>query len=226
MKRAYSISDIKKMRPINPIDWGDEWEQAFGQPAQNEMWFITGPSASGKSSFVMQLAKQMAHYGSVLYVSKEEGTSLSFRKRLERYRMSEVAGNIRIVVDDTIEELQGRLEKRKSAKFIIIDSIQKTGWKYSQTVRLIDKFPRKSFIIISQEDGGKPMGSTALKLKYEAGVKVRTMGYRAFCEGRFINGTDAYFEIWKDGASRYWNKLKADEDNDTRDNDDTEDTSD
>ena len=49
MKRAYSISDIRKMRPINPIDWGDEWEQAFGQPAQNEMWVITGPSASGKT---------------------------------------------------------------------------------------------------------------------------------------------------------------------------------
>ena len=226
MKKAYSISAIRHLKPIQTLAWDGAWQAAFGQPSQSEMWFITGPSASGKSSFVMQLAKKMAEFGEVLYVSKEEGVGLSFRTRLERYRMNEVAERFRVVVDDTLEDLHRRLEKKKSPKFIIVDSIQKAGWKYREFVKLSERFPKKSFVLISQENAGKPIGACALKLKYEAGVKIRTMGYRAFCEGRFISGTDAYFEIWKDGASRYWNKLKADEDNDTRDNDDTEDTSD
>ena len=80
-KRAYSPREILKMT-YKPIPWGGEWERCFGQPDMYDTWFISGPSAGGKSSFVMQLAKKLCEYGIVLYCSFEEKVSMSFKERI------------------------------------------------------------------------------------------------------------------------------------------------
>ena len=85
-KRAYSPREILKMT-YKPIPWDGEWERCFGQPDMYDTWFISGPSAGGKSSFVMQLAKKLCEYGVVLYCSFEEKVSmrhLSGRRTLHR----------------------------------------------------------------------------------------------------------------------------------------------
>ena len=55
MKRAYSPKEIAAMKWVT-LPWGEKWSAPFGFPAENASWFISGASASGKSSFVMQLA--------------------------------------------------------------------------------------------------------------------------------------------------------------------------
>ena len=185
-KRAYSPREILKMT-YKPIPWGGEWERCFGQPDMYDTWFISGPSAGGKSSFVMQFAKMLCGLGSVLYVSLEEGVGLSMQRRLAQFKMTDVQGSFRLITDGDIKALEERLAKPKSAKFIIVDSYQyayEAGWEYSLTKALIDRFRRKTFIFVSQEDKGKPIGKPAIRLKYAAGVKVRTQGFRAYCQGR------------------------------------------
>ena len=54
MKRAYSPKDIAAKKWVT-LPWGEKWNKPFGFPAENASWFISGASASGKSSFVMQL---------------------------------------------------------------------------------------------------------------------------------------------------------------------------
>ena len=71
-KRAYSVRDIEAKKWVT-LPWGEKWSSPFGYPADNARWFISGASASGKSSFVMQLAKELCNYGRVLYMSYEEG---------------------------------------------------------------------------------------------------------------------------------------------------------
>ena len=206
-KRAYSPKDVASIKH-KVLPFTGKWKEVFGEPEQGDTWFISGPSASGKSSFVMQLAKMLCGIGPVLYISLEEGVGLSMQKRLNEFKMNEVQGSFRIITDGDIEDLDKRLAKPKSAKFIIVDSYQfafEAGWEYKLTASLIERFSKKTFIFISQEDKGKPLGKPAIRLKYKAGVKVRTLGFRAFCEGRYAGKVGAYYTIWEEKAAEVYN---------------------
>lgn len=203
-KRAYSPKEVLA-KTYATLQWDGEWARAFGHPEINATWLIHGPSAAGKSSFVMQLAKKLCEYGTTLYMSYEEGISQSFQQRLARFRVKDVQGRFRIATTDTIEELTERLRRAKSPKFIIIDSFQKAEWEYPETIALIERFPRKCFIFISQEDKGQPMGKPAKRLKYYAGVKVRVAGYKAYCQGRFTPEAGVYYPVWEEGILKTTN---------------------
>lgn len=194
-----------------PIPWEGDWAEAFGQPDITDTWLIHGPSAGGKSSFTMQLAKKLCEYGGVLYVSLEEKLSMSFQQRIRRYHMDEVQKKFRVVDDADLDNLRERLHKRKSPRFIIIDSFQVgqqvAGWDYPQAAALIEEFPRKCFIFISQEQKGEPLGKGAVRLKYLAGVKVRVKGYKAMCLGRFVHEVGNAFPVWEDGIIQASNNI-------------------
>lgn len=206
ISRAYSPREIAQKK-WQRIEWDTKWKEPFGNPTLNETWFVMGASASGKSSFVMQLAKEMCKIGPVLYVSYEEGVSLSFQERLKRYKMNEEQGKFRVVTDDTLEDLTERLKKKRSAKFVIIDSFQYAGWTYEEAKALVDKFKHKSFIFVSQEYKGQPLGKAATRLKYMAGMKVRVAGYRAYCQGRFTSDPGGGFVVWAEGVMKTSNNL-------------------
>lgn len=203
--RAYSPTEIENLQiPELPLD--GEWEAAFGRPSRYERWFIDGESASGKSSFVMLLAKKLCEYGRVDYVSLEEGTGLSFKRRIERLRMSEVAGRFKVVTGVTVAELVERLRKPKSANFVVIDSVQYLDVRSFERLKkqLLDRFSRKGFILVSQVYKGRPKGKMADDLRFDCGVKVHTQGYRAYCQGRFADDAAAYYTIWEEGAYKYY----------------------
>ena len=109
-KRAYSVRDIEAKKWVT-LPWGEKWSSPFGYPADNARWFISGASASGKSSFVMQLAKELCNYGRVLYMSYEEGVNQSFQRRLGYLHMDEVQGRFRVAMGDTWDELVARLKR-------------------------------------------------------------------------------------------------------------------
>ena len=123
MKRAYSPKEIAAKKWVT-LPWDEKWSKPFGFPAENASWFISGASASGKSSFVMQLGKELCNYGTVLYMSYEEKINQSFQRRMGYLKMNEVQGKFRVVTEGSLEEVIARLKKPKSPKFIIIDSFQ------------------------------------------------------------------------------------------------------
>ena len=57
-KRAYSPKDVASINH-KVLPFTGKWKEVFGEPEQGDTWFVSGPSASGKSSFVMQLAKML-----------------------------------------------------------------------------------------------------------------------------------------------------------------------
>ena len=190
--RAYSPSEIENLNiPELPLD-------GECRPSRFERWFIDGESASGKSTFVMLLGKKLCDYGRVDYVSLEEGANLSFKKRIKRLGMKDVAGKFKVVTGLTVADLVARLERPKSANFVIIDSVQYLD------VRSFDRFPRKSFILVSQVYKGRPKGKMADDIRFDCGVKIHTKGYRAYCQGRYTDDAEAYFTIWEEGAAKYY----------------------
>ena len=206
MKRAYSPKEIAK-KTYKTLPWGGWWEESFGLPEEDATWFISGASASGKSSFVMQLAYELTHYGQVLYLSCEEGVNQSFRDRMLRFELDKRQGWFRVVTSATPEQVAERLRKRHSAKFIIVDSFQDAGWEWLETKALLEAFPKKCFIFISQEVKSQPLGKAAVRLRYRADVKVRVVGYRAYCQGRFNPDAGNSYIVWEEGVLKTSNHL-------------------
>ena len=206
MKRAYSPKEIAAKKCVT-LPWDEKWSKPFGFPAENASWFISGASASGKSSFVMQLGKELCNYGTVLYMSYEEKINQSFQRRMGYLKMNEVQGKFRVVTEGSLEEVIARLKKPKSPKFIIIDSFQVAGWDYPQAVELMETFPKKCFIWISKEKKSQPMGGGAVRLKYICDMKIRVVGYKAYCQGRAIGDPGSYYVVWEDGIIQTSNNL-------------------
>ncbi|MDO4165659.1 MAG: AAA family ATPase [Bacteroides sp.] len=206
MKRALTPKDVAAKKWVT-LPWGERWSAPFGYPADNASWFIRGASASGKSSFVMQLGKELCNYGTVLYLSYEEGVNQSFQRRMGYLKMNEVQGRFRVSVGETYEEVVERLKRPKSPKFVIVDSIQRTEWDYKQFEGLVEKFPKKCFVFVSMEYKGQPMGKPAMRVMYLADMKVRVVGYKAYCQGRSTGDAGAYFVVWEEGIIQTSNKL-------------------
>ena len=211
--RAYNPREVSQKK-YEVIKWNGQWRESFGCPAMNETWFISGASAQGKSSFVMQLAKKLCEYGKVLYVSAEEGIRQSFQRRLKMFEMNSVGRKLSIIEDPDINLLKERLSKPKSPRFIIIDSFQMANWTYQDAMELIETFNKKSFIFISQEYKSRPMGADAVRLRYAAGVKIRVSGFMALCSGREKETAGGGgFVVWDEGAIRYGNKIAVEKKN-------------
>ena len=205
-KRVYTPKDIESKK-YDCFDWDGEWLSAFGNPAMNSRWFVLGPSASGKSSFVMQLAKKLCEYGPTLYMSYEEGVGMEFQRRLKLMKMNEVQGRFVVTPDDTYKEIMDRLSKPKSPRFVVVDSFQVSEWSYEQALELMKRYPQKGFVFISQEDKGQPIGKAAIRLRYIADMKIRVAGYKAYCQGRSAGSPGNYYVVWKEGVLMTSNNL-------------------
>lgn len=201
MKRAMSAKQALSQKK-ELIAFSDQFRNAFGAPERCGTWFVWGQSGNGKSSFVMQLAKELARTERVLYVSREEGTSLSFQEQLKRHNMADVGRNFLISTDDT-DDLIDRLRKRRAPRVVIIDSLQFMDMDYNKYKEIVEEFPHVLFIFISQVRGKKPDGRTANRIQHAAMLKVFVEGYRAISNGRFF-GELGYMNIWEEGATLYW----------------------
>ena len=120
--------------------------------------------------------------------------------------MKDVAGKFKVVTGLTVADLVARLKRPKSANFVVIDSVQYLDVRSFDRLKkvLLDAFPRKSFILVSQVYKGRPKGKMADDIRFDCGVKIHTKGYRAYCQGRYTDDAEAYFTIWKEGAAKYY----------------------
>ena len=201
MKKALSMVDLmRKNREVYAFE--DALQEAFGQPEQNGVWFIWGRSGNGKTSFVLQLCKELTRYGKVAYDSLEEGDSLTMQNALMRVGMGDV-GRRFILLNESLKELDTRLKRRRSPDIVVVDSFQYAHIDLKQYEEFIDQHKNKLIIFVSQADGLKPWGRTAQSAMYSASLKIWVEGYRAISKGRY-RGNLGYYTIWAEKAEEYW----------------------
>lgn len=203
VKRALSVSEILRQE-LDVFDLSQPFQDAFGKPQTCGVWFIWGQSGNGKTSFAIQLCKELCEYGVVLYNSLEEGFGLTMKNTLKRFQMMDVNKRFRIISED-IETLKIRLRKRRSPKIVVIDSFQYTQLQYKQYIKFKEEFPRHLIIFISQADGKQPSGKSAKSVMYDADLKIYVEGYRAFSKGRYY-GQVGHIDVWTEEAEKYWGK--------------------
>jgi len=181
-----------------------EFTHSFGRLTDNFIMIIWGQSGNGKSNLIMQLLRTLMLHGNVMYVGLEEGFENTMQMTALRH-LNEESHTGKIVFADhemTYAELMIRLVKKKSPRFIIIDSLQYWNINYEQYKALKERFKKKSFVFISHANGKNPEGATAQKIRYDAPIKVRVEGCVAFVISRY-GGNNPYV-IWEEGAKKYW----------------------
>jgi hypothetical protein len=203
LKKLITLRNVVDAKPER-VPFNGEWQEAFGNPQATGAWFIWGRSGSGKTAFVLKLIGQLALEKKVLFVSYEEGTvSVSLQEGIKRYGLLNVNSNVWICTD-TVEELDKRLNRRRSASVVVIDSLERSEIrKVSQLADLSTKFPDKLFVVIGQAEGKLPVGRLGHDVLHAANQKIYVEGFRAYSRGRSM-GTAEYFTIWQHGAELYW----------------------
>lgn len=202
MGRALTVKEVlSKKRQTFPFD--GKWAEAFGRPERTGVWFIWGRSGNGKTSFVLQLIRELCKYDRIAFDSLEEGDSLSMRDKLVRHGLLEVGNRLHLLDAEPMDALSERLSRRKSYNIVVIDSFQYTQMNYRQYIHLKEMHKDKLLIFLSHASGTSPRGSAAVGVMYDATLKIWVEGYKAFSKGRFI-GETGEFTIWDEGAARYW----------------------
>lgn len=210
MSRAISNINVLAAR-FETVEFAGEWLASFGRPELRGTWIIWGGSGSGKTTFTLMLCKYLANFGRVAYNSLEQGLSLSLQKAWERVGMGEAGNSLILLNKEELPELRARLNKRKSPEIIIIDSVQYLdGFNWDSFKKLKREYPDKLFIFISQADraGKDPDGKLAGKIRYDAEIKIKVEGFKAFVTTRYEDAErgegGADFIIWEQGAAEYW----------------------
>lgn len=207
LPKALSPAEMERIK-FEVIPWSGEWQAAFGNPERRGVWILWGASGSGKTSFAMQLAKELSKYYKVMYNSLEQGRSLTMQQTMRKHNMTDTRAGRFALISDDIDTLERRLASKGAPDVVIIDSVQYTefadngGLKRYREFR--DKYRNKLFVFVSHAEGKGLDGKTAEKIAYDADMKIFVEGYRAISKGRIFGELDGYYTIWEEGASRYW----------------------
>lgn len=198
--RAVSVSELMKKK-FQLLPFEGKWLEHIGRPELSGSAIIWGNSGHGKSSYMLQLCKELAKHTRILYNALEEGAGPTMQRKFFQEDMGDVRKKL-LLVKESMPQMIERLKRRKSPRAVIIDSVQYTHMKYQDYTMLKDRFPDKLMIFISHAKGKDPAGNTADRIRYDAHIKVYIEGFRAFPSGRY-EGREPY-TIWEQGASDYW----------------------
>ena len=201
LNRALSVSDVYMLERAT-YRLSERWHEAFGEIDRTGVWLIWGKSGSGKTSFVLELCKELARFGRVAYDSLEEGDSLTMKNAFIRAGMMDVARRVVLLNRESMADLHERLSRPKSPDIVVIDSFQYTRMRYAEYKRFKEAHADKLIIFVSHATGDKPKGQAADAVMYDATQKILVKGYVAISKGRFKPG--GRYVIWDEGARRVW----------------------
>lgn len=219
-EKPYKKRRTKMLRPsqiINKkrefIDIGGDIGASIGKVEKGTKIFITGPSFSGKSSFISKLCRLFADHMLVDYNNHEEkggdagtvknkmahaGIDETFDKRIRFYKAP--------ITSDTEESFEDILKKKKSAGFVVLDSVQHAELDRSQYIHLTDKFcnPKRGKIMAFICHWVK---NDYMKfIRHDCDVKLEVMHYVVYVESRLEGSSNKPIIIWEEGARKGWGK--------------------
>lgn len=200
-KRAFSINDLyTKKRKLFKLPTG--LHELIGEAELTGSWIVWGDSGMGKTSFTCQLAKALCTVDKVIYNSLEEGDSQTLKKAFKRVKMEEVRGKLFPCQMD-IGEIREWLKRQRSPRIVIVDSAQYTGLSVPEYKKLVKEFKNVLWIWIAHEEGKKPEGTLAKKIRFDAHVKIRVVGFKAWAISRYQDKPQPYV-ISETKADEYW----------------------
>jgi hypothetical protein len=166
----------KKKKP--KLNFIGKWEKFLGQPQTNFFCVIHGKSGHGKSSFALQFAKYLAqNFGTVLYISGEEGFANTF---IEKVEVIGFKGVSRFYAVEKIKRGEDILKYIPNKfHFVFIDSLNNMHIDPKLMQALRNKYSQSGFIAICQNTkAGQFRGSyeivhdSDMEIRVEKGIAI------------------------------------------------------
>ncbi|MEM7372794.1 MAG: hypothetical protein AAF587_29505 [Bacteroidota bacterium] len=171
------------------LEFEEPYASRYGHPEDNFKAMFYGSSGSGKSVEVIKFANYLAHnFGRVFYNSFEEGHGKTLQDRIIAHNIdsTRISFGNKTPYDDMLEKVG-----RGKYKFIVIDSLQWMGLTYGQYQKMVDRYPKKSFIIISHaNDKGEAKGRK--DILYAVDIKAHLHKGLLTVQSRFVQ--DGYVQ--------------------------------
>jgi hypothetical protein len=209
IKKALTVANILNQK-IERVEFTGEFYQAFRKPQNRGVWFAWGSSGSGKSTFLLQLAKEFAKNLSTFYNLLEEETDDSdFIERNRIVGTSDVKDNF-WAGSYNYEQMCAYLDKRNSPDVVFIDSGVYFFKSFDQYLEFKKKYRKKIIVISGHAQGNNPRSELEKSIMFDAKQKVFVTGYLAACKGRTIGPNGGSYIIWDEG----YEKLRGQQPND------------
>jgi cytochrome c-type biogenesis protein CcmH/NrfF len=175
-ERLATLEDLKNQH-FETISLSSRFIELFGEPAKGFMMAVHGGPGQGKSTFTIDLAKDLAdHNNMVLLVAAEEGFSKSLQQKFTGYQSKQlILSNCRNFtgVKDNL--------KRSHYDIVVLDSIQQLRIKPEQLTILKNTYPKTSFIyILHATKGGTFKGDNSYA--HDADIIIKLDKYEPITE--------------------------------------------
>lgn len=210
MPKTFTLSQLERKR-YDQLKLSDHFTPHLGCPTRNFSLSITGESGNGKTSYTMQLVKDIIlnENGRLLYVSSEEGDDATFQaaaKRADLFSLNpkKFKGITQCGYNDIRDEINAN--KGEKYRFLILDSIDSIGMTYNQWATLRDENRDLAIIAISWMDKGLPKSQYAKDIFYMSNIKIIVENYVAVVRSCRYEGGGADFVIWEAGARKFGRK--------------------
>jgi KaiC/GvpD/RAD55 family RecA-like ATPase len=184
MRRITGKTLLEKTYPTYGFD--GEWMRSLGDVEKHFKMLIYGPSGSGKTRFCMKLALYLTKWGKVYYNSMEQGEGKGLQDVMKWASPTDAqAQKVSIGDREHFDIMLETLESDKQIRFVFIDSLDYMKLTQDQYKFLIEKYPRKSFVIICWSENKKPKSKHAEAIEYMVDIK-------AYCERGFVHAKSRY----------------------------------
>lgn len=190
--KIISSSELTSMQ-YSALNFNGKWLNLIGFPSVNFHCAIHGMAGEGKSTFAIQFAHYLAeNFGTVLYVSGEEG----FAKTMKDKLVNNNASNENLMMADirTYEELLAEVEPN-IFNFMIIDSLDNMRIGASELKEIRNRYINSALVTISQSTkDGKMRGSYEIVHDSDIAISV-SKGLAETVKNRFLE-KGRYYEIF------------------------------
>lgn len=201
LKKALNVPNVLNQKIVR-VEFTDEMYQAFKKPQNKGVWIVWGKSGSGKSTFLLQLAKEFAKTLKTFYNLLEEETDDSdFIERCQTVGMADVKDKF-LVSSYNYDQLCMYLDKKGSPDVVFIDSGIYFFKNFEQYLEFKRRYNKKIIVISAHAQGENPRAELEKSIQYDAKQKVFINGYLAACKGRTIGPNGGFYTIWKEGFDK------------------------
>lgn len=206
MMRFLSLRNVDDKKNVI-VPFKGVWYDLMRHPDHSGCWIIYGKSGHGKTSFMMQMARELDEMKyRVIIFSLEEGIRSTFRDALHSNGIITGVHKINISTGASVDDLDKWLgTTSRPPGFIFIDSVQYWSMEYKATaakiIELRKKYESTVFVFTSHIQGNEVEGNDAYWVKRDSFCRIHVVGFTAYYEGR---GSGGQYTIWKDGAERWF----------------------
>ena len=219
--QGISTHNLLKMQ-FERLALSEDFRKILGDLPSVFMAGIIGESGHGKTEWCQQFATELARFGPVDWLAYETGFAADIQDAVRRNnsekqnypitwvnpwkKIQPCKKDFPLSKDKDVNLIFGdfvnRLAKHKSAKYVIVDSIDRTHFTVEQMMWLYQRYAEKKgiiFIVHGESQGKKPISAVGGKVLFYSNWSLRVHNYIAYPRKSRFSATECYV-VWEQRA--------------------------